>query len=296
MAKKHRKPKLIDPSKRGSLIVGHYRCGSHFVRALAKYQWDRSQPARACVLHDEWLDAQESSRARLCKLRKSDYHVVILNEPLVKQELMLDPARLDEWHVIRMVHEDKVKWFISYYFYCIFTRENPHVARMTLVPPTNFGADKTGEMWFSRPAVYKGSGTQGHFFDKDTLKYLRSWSKDQSYYFDPERIGSSAGKHLLHHGGARAVYQEIMDLTHDPKPFMFYLAPILTNHMLCQMFPADVELQYDSLAGMANDTVSWLPNDYGDIDFDRIFTHGDVLRQWLERWSGAWPGVFKEKQ
>lgn len=119
------RPQLWNPDKRGTLIVGDARTGTHFLQRVIA---DRVVLDRSVRCNDEidigwqayWprtvraaLDALEDDRA---------YQVAIVNGVVAKNELIAHPSAIEHWHVIRLTRRDKVGWFRSWGLF--FMHEN----------------------------------------------------------------------------------------------------------------------------------------------------------------------------
>lgn len=120
-----RRPKLWDPNKRGTLIVGDPRTGTHFLQRVIA---DLVAADRAVASNDE-IDIQwqahwpRTVRAALESLAQGDaYQIAVVNSVIAKAELIAHPAALDHWHVIRLTRRDKVGWFRSWALF--FMHEN----------------------------------------------------------------------------------------------------------------------------------------------------------------------------
>ena len=109
------KLRLWDPNRVGTLILGNIRFGTHF---LAKRVVE--EVGKQCYNHGEflnyaWNDVVVDQMKSL--EHEPKYHVMTINNLPSKMALKKAPEVLDKWHVIRINHSDKVRWFISWYFY-----------------------------------------------------------------------------------------------------------------------------------------------------------------------------------
>jgi hypothetical protein len=95
----------VDFSKKGTVILSHYRSGSHYLQsAIALY-------ARKNV--DVMVLGEQNSLDWLT-LQADAYCIVILNDPRVKAKLAAQTRMvLNEFHVIKLEHRDIVRHFIS---------------------------------------------------------------------------------------------------------------------------------------------------------------------------------------
>lgn len=97
---------FINLTKTGTLIIGYYRCGTHFLE-------DSIQAKTAGVKHGEVTTVEQ-----LRNITKSaTYNTCIVNIVDLKFELLENLDILDQWHVVRLSRNDKVGHYISKFFW-----------------------------------------------------------------------------------------------------------------------------------------------------------------------------------
>lgn len=282
---------LFDMSKHGTMIIGHTRCGSHFVQELIVNQIATATQAgrisaRPVIAHGEWQNDKVPTQIKLFKLERDPaYHVIVVNRLDIKSDL-LNQHDLRDWHVVRLTHEDKYKWFISWYFFCYaayFDRSNDSVII------------RLDNQYVRCHRI----DDHEHYYDVTDLTYISSKAPDRGRYRDDTMIGTvlyqqKPGVH--HRSGPVGYYTEMLTrIQQEPlSAIVFAITECMNNHIVNQMIPADLEIEYSTLASLGNADVQWTPNHYPDIDLNRLFDRGDIVKQLLDRWSGPWPGVFKE--
>lgn len=112
--------RLIDPSKNGTLIVATHRCGSHFLQDVVE-QRARNHINGMVHAHSRILNvAQDHDRRPIDEIEKiPGYHIGIINTWHGHLELLSDRNLLNRYHVIRIIHNDLIRWFLSFYFYIL---------------------------------------------------------------------------------------------------------------------------------------------------------------------------------
>lgn len=101
---------MIDPNKVGTLILGYYRNGTHFLKDVII---DQNPLIRQ---YDEVCN--DNTIAELEKLTVlSGYKVCILNNTVPKFFLAGRRDLLEKWHVINLTRNDKIHHFISHWFW-----------------------------------------------------------------------------------------------------------------------------------------------------------------------------------
>lgn len=123
--------RLWNPDRRGTLIVGDPRTGTHFLQRIVR---DRVADHRGVQVNHE-IDLApirgwpRSVRTVLEQLASQDsYQIAIINSATAKVELISDPAALERWHVIRLTRQDKVSWFRSWALFFLHGRSEVNAA------------------------------------------------------------------------------------------------------------------------------------------------------------------------
>ena len=289
---------LYRQDRRGTLLLGTYRMGTHFLQHLCAYQ---AQAAGVIAVEHEELEKNPEGQAfspaswlprYLAQLVQSPgYHVVIVNHQDHKSALLDRSDILQDWHVVRVIEQDKTRWFKSFFF---FLHSPAGVTATTgsiykeLEPRSVMNARLDG-----REALFLGDSEQGHFFHPITRLYLTSWSRKRGNYEDPALVGQLITRFQWgHHDTPEDYYQKILDNLAGPlklAPILPVLSEAMINDLYTHMIPADLEIWFQSLRFMQNDQVMWRPNRYPDFDITEIFENGHLLQGILDRWSQSWP-------
>lgn len=306
--------KLIDISRRGTMILGAYRMGTHFVQDLCDYH--ARQAGLLPIKHQEASHVEGNPRyVDMAQWndyidemdRAVGYHLVIVNSMEHKSEMALRPDLLADWHVVRVVDYDKLRWFKSWFFFM----QSPASTMQSMYPEirrryqSTFNAQTgTNQTYHAdvdgTPAIREGNETQGHFFNAYSLQYIKSWNQAQGDYVDDGLVDTKLTTLPMpvHFGTPKHVYEDFLRTFARKIPtrdLIYQLTHGLNNHLMAHIVPADVEIAYQTLGQMANSEVQWSPNEYPEFDLEAVFEHGDLIRTILERWSAPWPGRFKEK-
>lgn len=116
--------KFYNPSKKGTLILAAPRYGTHFLaQVIVDLIPAVSRPWQGIGEHSEI----GITKQQFCGIeeeldyfnQQSGYQVVIANDLAAKMWMMTYPGRFDDWHVVRITHDNKVQWFISYWYFLI---------------------------------------------------------------------------------------------------------------------------------------------------------------------------------
>jgi len=293
---------LVDVTKRGTMIVGCPRLGTHYIQALCGYH--AAQADLAVIEHGElnhmpgsplYVDPNHI-HSYLRQSMPGQYRLVILNSESHKLPLAASPAVLEDWHVIRVCDADPYRWFWSWF---LFLHSDANAIADHMIYPALARLDIQSSKLQGRAMWFVGHPDQGHYYDAETQYYSHSWNRSRGDYQDAARAHTRCHDQLGHHGTSRQVYMRMLAALTDKlplQPLLGWLPLALQNHMVSQMLPADQELEFKDLPQLANHVVEWRPNDYPQLDLGQVFKNADLLAAILDRWSGSWPGVFKEKQ
>lgn len=102
---------LYDKDKVGSIILSTYRSGTHFLHDCIIDMLPLS------VGYGEICNDQSIRQLKELSIKSSRYKVCILNCVSPKFKLYSELSLLQDWHVIRLTHENKIKHFISHWFW-----------------------------------------------------------------------------------------------------------------------------------------------------------------------------------
>lgn len=299
--KKKRPPNtgsLYSPDRRGTLLLGSYRMGTHFLQQLGAHQ------ARAAgVIAVEHAELEQDPEAHvysaddwlpryLCQLAQSPgYHLVIINHQRHKSALIDRSDILKDWHVVRVIEQDKTRWFKSFFFFLhspAGATGSTGVIYKELQPRAVMSARLDG-----REMLFLGDSENGHFFHPTTRYYVASWARGRGNYEDLSMVGQLITRFQWgHHDTPEAYYQKILDGLSEPlrlAPLLPILGEAMINDLYTHMIPADMELWFQSLQFLQNDQVLWRPNRYPDFEITEIFENGHLLQGILDRWSQSWP-------
>ena len=285
------KNKIVDLRKRGTLVLGEYRCGTHYLLLVAE-EICRAH-ARLYKNHDEWFTTRGDTKTFFDSLSSDPvYHLVIINQLESKIEFMKSGIDLADWHVIRVVPDDRERWFMSWYFYLHADTRPPDQPIKVQHTTANLNGR---EVWFV------GTEFAGDYYDLDSRQYIASWSADGGGYTNDVLIGTEkpSNRQMMHHNTESIVYKRWLR-KNRPLPFdvgqfpsFFYM---LHGQMLNAMLPADMEISTSALASLETETVRWKPNQYPpQLSIEADWENGWYIKQMLDRWTPL-PGRSKEKR
>lgn len=276
---------LIDIRRRGTLILGEFRTGSHFLAEVCEYLVKKQH--MTCPPHVELLQTHGPFSKSLDRSPADGYKIVIVNNSDHKQELVDNPHMIDDWVVIRLVPQDRVRWFLSWFFF-IFHKLTPSPHTEKNRPPQRARID-------GRSVWYYGDEHSGHYYADRTLAYLTSWTRSGGSYHDPALEGTYQKAYVppkkyisYHNDTAKDVYEEFLlqqPWQHLTSTFWCHLQSDLSSHVMGALVPADRVYRYEDLAALANDHVPWKPNRYPDIDILAEMPDGRLVKDLLDRYS-----------
>lgn len=107
---------LVDHSKVGTLILGYYRNGTHFLRDVIVDQYPLIQQFDE-VCNDNTIAELET----LTMI--PGYKICILNNTIPKFFLVGRKDLLEKWHVINLTRNDKISHFISHWVWMQNTQQ-----------------------------------------------------------------------------------------------------------------------------------------------------------------------------
>lgn len=104
---------IIDQSKKGTLILGYFRNGTHFLQDAIT---DRMN--NLALAHDEICTDNSADQFKTITTSASTlYNVAILNNTSPKFYIQSQRDLLSKWHVINLTRNDKIHHFISQWFW-----------------------------------------------------------------------------------------------------------------------------------------------------------------------------------
>jgi hypothetical protein len=101
---------LVDKSKKGTLILGYYRNGTHFLQDTILDLYPGIQVYDEIGNDNTINDLEQLTQS-------SGYKICILNNTAPKFYLAGRRDLLDQWHIINLTRNNKVQHFISYWFW-----------------------------------------------------------------------------------------------------------------------------------------------------------------------------------
>ena len=282
---------LVDPGKRGTIIIGSYRCGSHFVQDLCRAQCQIE--GVSYKMHGELVAQDESTNHAVGNLLRDiqiddRYHTIIINHTELKLDLM-SLLPLHDWLLVRIVHPDKHRWMQSQ-IYVSYTTIVKDLENSDTLPVSS-------ARYNGRPVLFVGNSEGGDYYDSTTTMYLASWHRDKGEITRPELVGRSVHEinHGGHHGTPKTAYEKYIDHFErlDGRLIFHQLCSHITNHYMSQMIEVDMELNYLELPTLATDRVPWQPNQYPDINPIMRIPGARMINLLLDAWQDV-PGRFKE--
>lgn len=123
--------RLWNPDRKGTLIVGDPRTGTHFLQRIVR---DRVADLQQVQVNHEidlapikgWPRSVRDTLAAMAQ--RDSYQIAIINSATAKVELISDPAALDQWHVIRLTRRDKISWFRSWALFFLHQKSEVHTS------------------------------------------------------------------------------------------------------------------------------------------------------------------------
>ena len=109
---------LWDLNKQGTMILANSRYGSHFVAKVIEHLLKNQHTVTRygeVSLADESFSGIEAEMSGL--ENQPGYKIAIINDQLPKALVIAKPQLLDNWHVVRIMHNNKLRWFLSYWFF-----------------------------------------------------------------------------------------------------------------------------------------------------------------------------------
>ena len=305
--KKHKKQKsaarLIDPPRRGTVILGSPRMGTHFVHEVCRklalqagLEVEQHGEIAPHNLSNKFV-AAENLPVFFGQARPDRYHLVIVNHEQYKMILADASSIIDDWYVLRLDDNDKYRWFWSWFWFM-----HSPLIRQPLYPELMNSLPKPG-MHDGRTVWIDDHDVRKDVFDGQTGRYL--FTKivsitrfDDRDIFDDNLRETNMLEFFGHHGSPRKLYDRFLAQIQNKLslfPLLEHLPAALNNHVLSKIIPADEEIPYQSLAALQDQEVQWQPNAYPDMSPAEIFNHGEMLQAILDRWSMPLEGKFKEK-
>lgn len=311
---------LIDAKRRGTIIIGNYRCGSHFVQNLIiqeclnkKISPVRHQEIGAYLEPTQsWQHVLDNQIADLALDVR--YHVMIVNHANLKHDLLCT-VNINDWHLVRITSHDKYRWFQSLYLQQSLKVHGKSILESLMAEMSeNLSTDhvtdqanvKTSHARLNgRPVLYVGSSDGGRYYDQESLRYLVSWTAAQGQYKDqafvdhylgrnlPKEVTNTVANQQWHHNVPRSVYDRYLDQATVHEFDLRSLYGHMANHWLSQQIAVDLELDYKDLPALATAEIKWTPNDYPDDDLVSKIRNGRVLKEILNLWKDH-PGKFKK--
>lgn len=104
---------FINPKKKGTLILSYYRSGGHFLHDYIMDSIENGIPLNEISSVDDISNSRNNLK----------YKVGILHSMHPKFYL-LDNGVLNQWHVVLLTRQDKIKHFISTYFWKLNVQED----------------------------------------------------------------------------------------------------------------------------------------------------------------------------
>lgn len=280
---------LINPERLGTIIIGEFRLGSHFLQSIiAEHANQQGLEINCKGEYSFKLSVDELTKEIRDLNNDNRYHTIILNHMRTKETMLLNPYMVHNWHVIRVQPDDRIRWFFSWFFHNYLPHQLTREEILEVARPRETTLDGT--------KVYYFDDHHRHFFEPDKLKYWISWHESRGHFTVPEKLG----KGLLdyHHGTSTKIFKRMLSIARQktlPWQFWVDLSDCMTNHVLGSRIPADVEIPYTALHSLETESTRWTPNHYPKIDIDREFRDGKILKSFLERWLNPLPGKFKDE-
>lgn len=302
MLKNKHRLKLIDPNKKGTVILGNYRTGSHFISKLTV------EAAKSIGLVATELEEHMAYDANIClefvQLDCStNYLIVIINHADLKIGLLNNPNLLKDWHVIRTTDQDLHRWFLSYH---VMMNRNSDLAIKAPSAADHFfttfriqSARLNGRL-----VQFYGNSDQGVYFDTENNQYLFSWNREQDQFINPTLKSVRLNPDTIHNTWKKVYPTMKFDEYPTDQVAKAMLDTFLSSYrpatldsnlfreismILCGMrasmdIAVDEEIDWTNMHWLASENTAWMPTDYlvSRVPLQSLWTNGDFLVGFLE--------------
>lgn len=129
-------PRLWNPDRRGTLIVGDPRFGTHYLQSIVRDHVSATRPYDQNGEIDlaPIVNWPRFVRDKLQEMEsRESYQIAIVNSVVAKTELIAHPEMLDRWHVIRLTRKDKISWFRSWALFFMHEHSEHNSGRASLL-------------------------------------------------------------------------------------------------------------------------------------------------------------------
>jgi len=115
---------LYNPAKKGTLILAGPRYGSHYL-AQVVLDWlpVELKPVQGIGGHSEIGLTEQRFYGVFDEIdnlkEQTGYQVAIVNDQSAKMCMIACPELFRDWHIVRIIHNDKLHWFKSYWYFLI---------------------------------------------------------------------------------------------------------------------------------------------------------------------------------
>lgn len=295
---------LIDANKKGTIILGSYRCGSHFIGQLAVEESQKL--AIDYVYLDEHIDEHADFPAEFSAMdQRNQYVISIMNHPPLIRWLHDNVRVLEDYFVIRLKCRDLSRWYISWFAL--------HYPVSDLHKQFNRRALNYADARIDgQPVKYFGSNDCGFYFDSLTSLYISSWCKDKGLFrqndmkdfpFDGHNVFWAWHRVFGDHDQSYQLqfrdwqesllkgYEPIRLTKQDGKRLEIALRGMQALHDI----PVDAEFYYEDMSAMATRLTPWMPKNYfvAGIPLSRLLTQGDWLTSQFDACAPVGNGKFK---
>lgn len=119
---------LFNLEKKGTLVLASYRYGAHY---LANKISDLLPLSVRPGANHRGLDfglfhlTLGDTFFRWTKFNNNpqpNYQIVVANHFSAKLLMLSNPELFDDWHIVRIVHNDKIRWFRSYWYHLVLAQ------------------------------------------------------------------------------------------------------------------------------------------------------------------------------
>ena len=299
--KKRKKPfrcplGLFDTEKKGTIILGCYRSGSHFVeRAIQEHA---SSHGIEVLATGETLP-QDAELVEISSFLNEDskYKTTIINHNELKMAFLNDPSLVQHYHIVRTTQRNIRRWFLSFYIL-----HNPHSPIATRLPLTsNYVRRKDSARINGIVVDVMINGDQAYYYDPDTGRYLGSWHRHNGHSVDP------ALTHMTMNDLEKVIQSEIVQQVREKflqtyMPVCISLPEInqvynqsMFGQFLSSLIPVDKEIDYSDMSSIDIGHWKWKPETYllSDVPNCRLFKNGEILDAMLNSWVQPINGAFR---
>ena len=279
---------LFDTEKKGTIILGCYRSGSHFVeRAIQEHAASHGievlPTGETLPLDAEMVEVSSFFN------EDAQYKTTIVNHISLKWMLINDPDLVQDYHIVRTTQRNIKRWFLSFYI-----MNNPDSSLGAKHPQASGHLRRKDSARINGRVVdVMINNDQAYYYDPEDGRYLGSWQRDKGHFVDAKL------EHMSMDDLGRVIQAQMIPLaqnqflqTYVPVQLSFneigqIFNQIIFSQLLSNLIPADQEIDYKDMASINHGQAQWRPENYllDGVPWTRLFQNGQLLNDILDNWS-----------